>query len=140
MANDQTQAAGGKRPRPLSPHLQIYRLPVTALSSITHRATGVALSAGTLLLVCWLVAAANGPAAFAGVSAFIGSPIGLLLMFGWSLALFYHLGNGIRHLFWDAGHGFDIATAEKSAYAVIAFAVGATLLAWIVAFAVMGGR
>jgi succinate dehydrogenase / fumarate reductase, cytochrome b subunit len=140
MANDQTRAAGHVRPRPLSPHLQIYRLPLTALTSIAHRATGVALSGGTLLLVCWLVAAATGPAAFAGVSGFIGSPIGLLLLFGWSLALFYHLGNGIRHLFWDAGLGFEIATAEKSGYAVIAFAIGATLLAWIVAFAVMGGR
>jgi len=140
MANDQTQAAGGKRPRPLSPHLQIYRLPVTALSSITHRATGVALSVGTLLLVCWLVAAANGPVAFANVSAFVKSPIGLLILFGWTLALFYHLGNGIRHLFWDAGYGFDIATAEKSAYATIVFAICATLIAWLLGLAVMGGR
>lgn len=140
MANDQTHAAGGKRPRPLSPHLQIYRLPMTALSSITHRATGVALSVGTILLVCWLVAAANGPAAFANVSAFLKSPIGLLVLFGWTLALFYHLGNGVRHLFWDAGFGFEIVKAEKSAYAVIVFAICATLIAWLLGLAVLGGR
>jgi len=126
--------------RPLSPHLQIYRPQFTSVLSITHRITGVALAVGTLLLVGWLAAAALGEAAYARVGGFIDSPIGLLLLFGWSLALFYHLGNGIRHLFWDAGRGFDLPTAEKSGYAVIAFALVATLAAWVIGLAVLGGR
>jgi succinate dehydrogenase / fumarate reductase cytochrome b subunit len=126
--------------RPLSPHLQIYRPQITSVLSITHRATGVALSAGTLLLVCWLISAATGEAAYARLAAFMASPIGLLLLFGWSVALFYHLGNGIRHLFWDTGRGLDLPTAEKSGYAVLAFTAVATLVAWIAGLAAMGGR
>lgn len=140
MASENSSASARGRERPLSPHLQVYRLPLTAWLSITHRVTGVALAVGTLMLTCWLIAAASGDAAFSAVAAFLGSPIGMLMLFGWSLALFYHLANGIRHLFWDAGHGYEIATAEKSAYAVLAFAVAATLLAWFVGLAVLGGR
>ncbi len=136
----ETKESGKIHARPLSPHLQIYRPQITSVLSITHRMTGVALAVGTLLLVWWLAAAALGEAAYARVGAFIDSPIGLLLLFGWSLALFYHLGNGIRHLFWDAGRGFDLPTAEKSGYAVIAFALAATLVAWVVGLAVLGGR
>ncbi len=94
--------------RPLSPHLQIYRWQLTSVLSILHRATGVALSAGTILLVWWLVAAASGPEAYEGVQEFLGSWLGLLLLFGWSLSLFYHLCNGIRHLVWDTGHALDL--------------------------------
>lgn len=131
---------GKVHPRPLSPHLQIYRPQYTSILSITHRVTGVALFVGTLLLVWWLAAAAFGEASYARAAAFIDSPLGLLMLFGWSLALFYHLGNGLRHLFWDAGYGFDLKTAEKSGYAVIAFALVATLAAWVVGLAVLGGR
>jgi succinate dehydrogenase / fumarate reductase cytochrome b subunit len=140
MVSEQTSATARDRQRPLSPHLQIYRPQITSVLSITHRATGVALAAGMLLLTCWLLAAATGNAAFSAVSAFLGSPLGLLMLFGWSVALFYHLANGIRHLFWDAGYGFDLPTVEKSGYFVLAFTVAATLLAWFAGLAVLGGR
>jgi succinate dehydrogenase / fumarate reductase, cytochrome b subunit len=140
MASEPTNAAAQNRQRPLSPHLQVYRPQITSVLSITHRITGVALAVGTLLLTWWLVAAATGNAAFSNVSAFIGSPLGLLMLFGWSVALFYHLGNGIRHLFWDAGLGFDMATAEKTGYAVLAFTAVTTAIAWFVGLAVLGGR
>jgi succinate dehydrogenase / fumarate reductase, cytochrome b subunit len=89
--------------RPLSPHLQIYRPQITSVLSISHRATGLALSLGTLLLVWWLVALARGPEAFASVQSFVGSWLGRLLLLGWTFSLFFHLANGIRHLCWDAG-------------------------------------
>lgn len=119
--------------RPLSPHLQIYRLPLTAITSICHRGTGVALSAGTLLLVWWLMAAAIGGAYFDLVQGIMGSWIGLLVLFGFSFALFFHLCNGIRHLFWDAGYGFEIATADMASKLVVAAAAVLTVLAWILA-------
>lgn len=123
--------------RPLSPHLQIYRLPFTALTSIAHRATGVALAFGTLLLAWWLVAAASGPEYFAFVQDLIGSPVGYIALFGWTLALFYHLANGIRHLVWDAGYAFDIQASELGGKVVIAAAIGLTAVAWFVAISVM---
>ena len=116
--------------RPLSPHLQVYRPQLTSMLSITHRATGVALAVGTLLLVWWLVAAASGPEAYATVQGFIGSIIGRLLLFGWTWALFYHLGNGIRHLFWDAGYGFELKTAYGSGWLVLLASFVLTLGAW----------
>ena len=100
-------------PRPLSPHLQVYRWQLTSVLSILHRLTGVALTVGTILLVWWLVSAANGPDLFELAQGFLGSPIGLLLLFGWSVALFYHLCNGLRHLWWDTGSGLDL----RSVYA-----------------------
>ena len=117
--------------RPLSPHLQIYKWQITMLLSITHRVTGVALTVGTLLLVYWLVAAASGPESFARAQGFIGSWFGYLILFGWSVSLFFHLANGIRHLFWDAGYGFEIKTVYASGYAVLAGTAGLTLLAWV---------
>src|SRR4051812_15488772 len=90
--------------RPMSPHLQVYRPQLTSILSITHRATGVALSVGTLLLVCWLVSGAMGPQSYASLQGFLGSWLGILLLLGWSWSLFYHLCNGIRHLVWDTGH------------------------------------
>ncbi len=118
-------------PRPLSPHLQIYRPQLTSVLSIVHRAAGVALSIGTLLLVWWLLAAANGPDAYDNVQRFLGSWIGLVLLFGWSLALFYHLCNGLRHLWWDTGHGLDLPSVYASGWAVLAAAGLLTLVAWI---------
>lgn len=122
--------------RPLSPHLQVYKFEWTMALSITHRITGVGLAVGTLLLTWWLVAAANGPEAFARAQKFIGSGLGLLLMFGWTWALFYHLANGIRHLVWDAGYSFELKSAEKGAYIVAGASLGLTVLAWIVGLAV----
>ena len=125
--------------RPLSPHLQVYRLPLLALLSIGHRLTGLALAVGTFLLVWWLVAAATGPESYATAQGVISSVIGRLMLFGWTLALFYHLCNGIRHLFWDVGYGFELKAAYASGWAVLAAAVVLTLLAWIWGYAVLAG-
>lgn len=124
--------------RPLSPHLQIYRPQITSVLSILHRMTGVALTVGTLVLAYWLVAAGSGPDAFATAQAVIGSFIGQILLFGWTWALFYHLCNGIRHLVWDAGYGFELDTMTKTGWAVVGASAGLTVLAWILAYAFMG--
>jgi succinate dehydrogenase / fumarate reductase, cytochrome b subunit len=124
--------------RPLSPHLQVYRPQITSTLSILHRLTGIALAVGTLLLTWWLIAAAAGPEAFATAQGFIGSILGRLLLFGWSFALFYHLCNGIRHLVWDAGYGFEIETTTRSGWAVVAATVALTLVAWIAGYFMMG--
>ena len=124
--------------RPLSPHLQIYRPQLTSVLSILHRLTGIALAVGTLLLVWWLAAAASGENAFADVQAVIGSWIGRLLLLGWSFALFFHLCNGIRHLFWDAGKGFALGTVYATGRAAVAAAVVLTAAAWIWGYATMG--
>jgi succinate dehydrogenase / fumarate reductase cytochrome b subunit len=124
--------------RPLSPHLQVYKPQLTTFMSITHRATGIALAVGTLMLVCWLIAAATGETAFNEVQAFLGSIVGRLLLLGWSFALFYHLCNGLRHLFWDAGKGFEIETAYMTGRIVIAASILLTVGAWLWGYAAMG--
>jgi len=124
--------------RPLSPHLQVYKPQLTSVLSITHRATGIALAVGTLLLVCWLLAAATGESAFADVQAFNASWIGKLLLFGWSYALFYHMCNGIRHLFWDAGKGLELETAYRTGRLVVAASIVLTIGVWVWAYASMG--
>jgi succinate dehydrogenase / fumarate reductase cytochrome b subunit len=118
-------------PRPLSPHLQVYRWQLTSVLSILHRATGVALSVGAVLLVWWLAAAAAGPAPYAHLQGFIGSWFGLLLLFGWSVALFYHLCNGIRHLWWDTGHGLELDQVYASGWTVLGATAVLTVLAWV---------
>lgn len=128
-----------KSQRPLSPHLQIYRPQLTSVLSITHRATGIALVLGTLVLVYWLLAAASGAAAYASAQQLLGSWPGRILLLGFSFALFFHLCNGIRHLFWDVGLGFELKTAYASGKAVIAVAIAMTLLAWALAYAMRGG-
>ena len=122
--------------RPLSPHLQVYRWQWTMALSILHRATGMFLALGALYLVCWLLAIASGPEAYAAVNGFAGSILGRLLLLGWTFALFYHLSNGIRHLLWDAGVGFDLKTSYMSACLVVAAAVALTVIAWVAAYAV----
>jgi succinate dehydrogenase / fumarate reductase cytochrome b subunit len=119
-------------PRPLSPHLQVYRWQLTSVLSILHRATGVALSVGTILLVWWLVAAAEGPEAYAQVQGFLGSWVGLVLLFGWTIALYYHLCNGLRHLWWDTGRGLELRSVYAGGWAVLAATVVLTLLSWAV--------
>jgi len=121
-----------KRTRPLSPHLQIYRLPLLAILSITHRITGVGLALGTVLLTILLISGGYGANSYNAVAGFLGSGFGMLLLFGWSVALFYHLANGIRHLLWDAGRGFAIPEAYASGKVVIGVTIGLTLLAWII--------
>ena len=124
--------------RPLSPHLQVYRLQITSVLSILNRASGLAVSVGTLLLVWWLVAAASGPIAFARVQWFIGSWLGMLMLFGWTVALFYHLFAGIRHLAWDAGYGYDLPTTYATGWAVVAATGVATVLVWIAGLFFLG--
>ena len=122
--------------RPLSPHLQVYRPQLTSVLSILHRLAGVALSAGTLLMVWWLVAAATGENAFATVQGFVGSPFGWLLMFGWTVALFFHFFNGLRHLAWDVGRGFEKSEYAATGWAVVIATGAASVLVWVVFLAV----
>jgi len=126
-------------PRPLSPHLQVYRWQLTSVLSILHRAAGIALTLGAVLLVWWLVAAVRGPAAYAHVQAVIGSPFGLVLLFGWSLALFYHLCNGLRHLWWDTGRGLELKSVYAGGWTVVGATIALTAIAWIAAFVGRGG-
>lgn len=122
--------------RPLSPHLQVYRWQWTMALSILHRGTGLFLSLGALYLVCWLLAIATGPDAYAQIAGFNASIIGRLLLLGWTFSLFYHLANGIRHLVWDAGVGLDLKSSYMSALFVVAAASVLTVIAWIAAYAV----
>ena len=121
--------------RPISPHLQVYKMPLTALMSISHRITGVISSVGALLLVVVLALAASGEEAFAGAQTLLTSWFGMLILFGFSLTLYYHFCNGIRHLFWDVGMGFELSAADKSGKITLIAAGVLTVLTWIVAFA-----
>jgi succinate dehydrogenase / fumarate reductase cytochrome b subunit len=125
--------------RPLSPHLQVYRWPPTMLASILNRATGIALSAGSLLLVWWLAALAAGPEPFNGVQGFVRSPLGLILLLGWTASLFYHLFSGIRHLIWDQARLFAKPSLNPGTYAVFALSLVATALVWLAAYLGMEG-
>lgn len=118
--------------RPLSPFMigPYYRPQLTSMMSFAHRATGVALAVGALVLAAWLVAAAGSAEAYAAFAACLGSPVGKLGLFAFSASLVYHFLNGIRHLFWDAGHGFDIPRAYASGYAVLVLAVLLTGALW----------
>jgi succinate dehydrogenase / fumarate reductase cytochrome b subunit len=119
--------------RPLSPFMfpTWYRFQITSALSILHRLAGIALAVGSILLAWWLAAVAEGSEMFAATHAFLASPIGVLLLFGWSVAFFYHLCNGIRHLAWDAGYWFEIPSAYLSAYAVLAATVVLSAVTWL---------
>ncbi len=124
---------GSSMKRPLSPHLQVYdMLQLTSALSIAGRITGVAWALGLVLLVWWLVAAASGPEAFAQVQWFLSSWLGLLGLFGMTAAAWYHTLNGVRHLAWDAGYGYDIPTTYRSGHLVLVGTVVLTLLTWII--------
>ena len=125
--------------RPLSPHLQIYRPQLTSLLSIAHRGTGVLLTLGTPLLVYWLWSVGAGGDDYATAQGFFGSLFGRLVLFVWSYALFYHLCNGIRHLYWDVGGGYDIKTVYLTGYAVLIASGVLTVAAWVAAYATRGG-
>lgn len=125
--------------RPLSPHLGVYRWQVSNTLSILHRLTGLMLTAGAVVFTVWLVAVAGGPDAYLGVVGVLRSPPGVLLLFGWTFCFFYHLCNGIRHLFWDAGYGFEIRQARASGFAVVALASALTIVFWLVALTGSGG-
>jgi succinate dehydrogenase / fumarate reductase cytochrome b subunit len=117
-------------PRPLSPHLQIYRPMLTMMLSIIHRITGSALYFGSALLVWWVFAVALGPDAYATFQSVAGSIPGQLILFGFTWALVHHLIGGLRHLVWDTGRGFDLATVELMARLSIAASVTITLVIW----------
>lgn len=126
-------------PRPLSPHLQIYKWQVQMMSSILHRITGIALSVGTLLLIWGLVALAGGEGSYANFKSYAGSIGGTIILILWSLALFYHLCNGIRHLLQDAGAGYAIPQFVRSSWLSIIGAVVLTAIVWIWVFVFGGG-
>ena len=119
--------------RPLSPHISIYRWPITMASSILHRATGLAMAVGFIVLVAWLFDAASGPDVYAVFLGAMDSVVGRILLVGWSFAFFYHLSNGIRHLVWDTGRGLEKGQATTSAWFVIVLSIVLTVAFWLVA-------
>ena len=129
-------ATGKRRPRPLSPHLEIYRLTITMVMSIVHRITGFGLYVGVLLLAWFLIAASTDAQAFGVFTAFIQSIIGQLLLFGFTWALFHHMLGGIRHFVWDAGYGLDAPMRDQLAWGTLIGSVALTLIVWIVGYAV----
>jgi len=117
--------------RPLSPHLSVYKWQVSNSLSILHRATGVFLSLGALVFAAWVLSAALGAEAYATVQGLLAGPLGLLVLFGMSFSFFYHLANGIRHLVWDAGYGFDKDVARLSGWAALIGSIVVTLGFWL---------
>ena len=117
--------------RPLSPHLSIYRWPITMTLSILHRATGVALSVGLIAFVVWLQSIAFGAASYEVVAGWMDTIIGKLALLGWSIAFFFHFSNGVRHLFWDAGIGFEVRQANASAWFVLVSTMLMTVVYWL---------
>lgn len=117
--------------RPLSPHLGIYRWEIGNSLSILHRMTGVMLSAGALLLVAWLVSVVWGEEGYVLMTDWFGSLLGRLMLFGWTFCFFYHLGNGVRHLFWDVGYGFEKRRARISGWIVVMFSLLMTAGFWL---------
>lgn len=119
--------------RPLSPHLQIYKLPLTAFLSIAHRATGIVNSFAIVLLVLLIASASGSPESYEFMSGIANSWFGKLVLFGFTLTLYYHMANGIRHLFWDVGLGLDLETAKKSGNVCLIAAGVMSVITWMVA-------
>jgi succinate dehydrogenase / fumarate reductase cytochrome b subunit len=119
--------------RPLSPHLQIYKLPLTALLSIAHRATGIVNSMAIVLLVLLIASASGSPESYQFMSGIANSWFGKLVLFGFTLTLYYHMANGIRHLFWDVGLGLELETAKKSGNVCLVAAGVMSVITWLVA-------
>ncbi len=128
------------RKRPLSPHLMVYKPQITSILSITHRATGVALAFGALLLANWVISGIYGPDAFAMAQNLLGSIVGKIILFGLTLSLFFHLGNGIRHLAWDIGKGYELTHLRTSGMVVIIFTIVMSIATWFAAYSVAGGN
>ena len=133
------ESGSAARPRPTSPHLQIYSPMINMVMSIVHRITGAALYFGSLLLAIWLIAAAMGPEAFDQVNALFGSVLGRLVLIGYTWALLHHMLGGIRHLIWDTGRGLDIKTADLLCWTSIILSLALTAVIWLVASGVLGG-
>ena len=129
-----TGTAQKPRQRPLSPHLDVYRMTLTMAMSIVHRITGVGLYIGVLLLAWFLLALSSDATTYANFSAFIRSFIGQLLLLGFTWALFHHLLGGVRHAFWDAGFGLDDPARERLAQATLIGGIALTAIAWIIGY------
>ncbi len=127
-------STGWSDPRPLSPFTSVWRWHVTMVTSILHRASGVALYGGVFVLVAWLAAAAEGPKAYMKLMSIMASWPGRALLFGFTLALSFHLLNGVRYLLWDKGIGYDKETADRTAWVVIVLAAILTLAIWVTAY------
>ncbi|MEE8117946.1 MAG: succinate dehydrogenase, cytochrome b556 subunit [Gammaproteobacteria bacterium] len=121
----------GTSNRPLSPHLQVYRWQITMVLSILHRFSGVFLSIGSIVLAWWLIAAALGADHFATMAGLLASPFGKLALFGWTAAFYFHLANGIRHLFWDIGWGFEISEIYLTGWSVLVISTLLTVVTWL---------
>jgi succinate dehydrogenase cytochrome b subunit len=131
-----TDAAGKGRPRPLSPHLSIYKLTMTMAMSIAHRISGAGLYVGVLLLAWFLIAASTDAASFGVFSAFIKSIIGRIVLFGFTWALFHHLLGGVRHFVWDTGYGMEPPMRDQLAWATLIGGLALTIVAWAIGYAV----
>lgn len=127
------------RDRPLSPHLQVYKLPLNALLSITHRLTGLVLALGSAGVVLMLVMAASGSQTYQAFHAASYHWLGQVILVAFTLALYFHLCAGVRHLFWDAGHGYDLKTANIGSWLILLGALVLTALTWLVALSAGGG-
>jgi succinate dehydrogenase / fumarate reductase cytochrome b subunit len=125
--------------RPLSPHLGIYRMAITMLMSIVHRITGGALYFGTLLLAAWLVAVAMGERTYATVNGLFGHPIGKLVLFAYTWAVFHHMLGGVRHLIWDTGRGLAPKWADVLVWFTIAGSLFLTAALWVIGLSLRGG-
>ena len=136
MAEVNPSPANLEQRRPLSPHLSIYRPMLTMTMSITHRITGAALYAGTILLVWWLIALSTDAKAFATVSWFMGSIFGRIILFGFTWALFHHFMGGIRHAIWESGHGMGPERREQLAWISLIGGIALTVIVWVLAYAV----
>jgi len=127
-------AAPGPRPRPISPNIQldggVWRWHVTMFASILHRATGMGLYVGALVFMAWALSLAAGPGAYGAFQSLVASILGKIVLIGLTLCVFYHMGNGVRHLAWDSGYGFRPKTADTTAFVAFGFAVVATILLW----------
>ncbi len=125
--------------RPLSPHLQVYRPQITSILSILHRLTGVAMIGGAVMFTYWIAAATYGPEAFDRAQGVLGSWFGRLVLFGMAVSLFYHLGNGVRHMAWDIGWGYELPKLAASGWAVVVFSFVMTFLTFAAGYALRGG-
>lgn len=122
--------------RPLSPHLGIYRWQLTMALSILHRASGVFLSLGAVLLIVVVACIASGPASYEFIKGWLVNPVGQLFLVAWTAALYLHMANGVRHLVWDMGIGLEKNTANQSGLYIVVFSVIATALTWLLALGV----
>ncbi len=138
MAESKAGAADADN-RPLSPHLQVYRWEITMFTSAAHRITGIGLYGGTVILAWWLIAAASGAEAYDLFQSLAGGFLGQFVLFGFTVALIYHLLNGVRHLFWDVGHGFEPRTASMTGWIVVLATIALTIVVWAAAYGLMGG-